>query len=194
MTKNELLIEIKKLENSLEKSYRSLRTEKYIRSNEAFQLMKEVFTETYSGYKTRAKSKLKKDELLNYYEQLKHIRSLRSSTVKGWREQKSQWRKEAKEKGIDTYAIEKKYDNWIDFIDSKPWQESAGEYYDSEELNRISWLEESEQYGELMKWCLIVEEDKKELFESQHYTKISTILTPANTEDVLNEIWRSGSF
>lgn len=194
MTKKELLIEIQKLEKSLEKSYRSLRTEKYIRSNEAFQLMKEVFTETYSGYKTRAKSKLKKDELLNYYEQLKHIRSLRSSTVKGWREQKSQWRKEAQEKGIDTYAIEKKYDNWIDFIDSKPWQESAGEYYDSEELNRISWLEESEQYGELMKWCLIVEEDKKELFESQHYTKISTILTPANTEEVLNEIWRSGSF
>lgn len=195
MTKKILLKEILKLERSLLRSYRALATEKYARSNQAYNLMKEIFTEIKStgNFKTIAKSRMKKDELYNYYEQLKYIRNLQSSTVKGWREQRKQWREEAKQDGIDVDGIDENYDEWIDHIDSRPWQESASFYYDSEELNRISWLEPSEQFTELQKWLLEVEADPdvKAMMTEGNYTKISTIHNPGNTKDILNIIWDS---
>lgn len=195
MTRAELLKEISKLENSLLKSYKGLRTEKYKQSNRAFELMQRIFKEVESTgqYKTIAKSKLNKAQLFNYYEQLKDIREMNTSTVKGWREQVKSFRAQGQQNGIDTYAIEKKYKSWIDFIDSKPWQESAPFYYDSNELNRISWLEPAEKTSELQKWLLEVENHpftRAQLLDGK-YVLLSTIHNAGNTEEILNEIWHS---
>ena len=194
MTKKQLLKEIAKQEKSLLRSFKALHGEKQIRSNEAFQLMKELFHEVKKTgeFKTVAKSKMKKDELLNYLEQLKYVRNLKSSTVKGWKEQRKQWREEAKEKDIPVDEIDENYDEWIDNIDSKPWQEIAGYYYDSETLNSIRWMEEGEAFSYLMWHCKTVEEAAGDEFKD--YVKISDILTRDNMNEVLNEIWKSRSF
>lgn len=158
--------------------------------------MKEIFkapkTSKSGAYKTIAKSKMKKDELLNYYEQLKYIRGLKSSTVKGWKEQRKQWREEAKAEDIPVDEIDENYDELMDNIDSKPWQEIAGYYYDSEVLNAIKWMEAGEGFSYLMSWCKSVEAEYKEEFVE--YVKISDILTRDNMDEVLNEIWKSRSF
>ena len=196
MTRKELLKEIAKEERSLLRSFKSLRGEKQIRSNQAFQLMKEIFkapkTSKSGAYKTIAKSKMKKDELLNYYEQLKYIRGLKSSTVKGWKEQRKQWREEAKVENIPVDEIDENYDELMDNIDSKPWQDIAGYYYDSEVLNSIRWMEEGEAFSYLMWWCKTIEEAAGDEFKD--YIKISDILTRDNMNEVLNEIWKSRSF
>lgn len=158
--------------------------------------MKEIFkapkTSKSGNYKTIAKSKMKKDELLNYYEQLKYIRGLKSSTVKGWKEQRKQWREEAKAEDIPVDEIDENYDELMDNIDSKPWQEIAGYYYDSEVLNAIKWMEAGEGFNYLMWWCKTVEEAAGDEFKD--YVKISDILTRDNMDEVLNEIWKSRSF
>ena len=183
--------EIAKQEKSLLRSFKALHGEKQIRSNEAFQLMKELFHEVKKTgeFKTVAKSKMKKDDLLNYLEQLKYVRNLKSSTVKGWKEQRKQWREEAKEKDIPVDEIDENYDEWMDAIDSRPWQEIAGYYYDSDVLNAIRWMERTEAFNYLMEWCKLVESVNEEEFKG--YTIISDILTMDNMDEVLNVIWNS---
>lgn len=194
MTKKELLKAIAKQEKSLLRSFKALHGAKQIRSNQAFALMKEVFQETKSlkaknQFKTVAKSKMKKEELLNYLEQLNYIRGLKSSTLKGWEEQRKQWRKEAKDQDIPVDEIDENYDEWIDAIDSRPWQEIAGYYYDSDVLNTIRWMERTEAFNYLMDWCKLIESVHEEEFKG--FTIISDILTMDNMDEVLNVIWNS---
>lgn len=192
MTKKQLLKEIAKQEKSLLRSFKALHGEKQIKSNEAFQLMKELFTEVKKTgeYKTVGKSKMKKDDLLNYLEQLNYVRNLKSSTVKGWKEQRKQWREEAKEKDIPVDEIDENYDEWMDAIDSRPWQEIAGYYYDSETMNQIRWMEDNEGFSYFLEHCRSVE--KRFEKELEGYEKISEILTRDNWKDVASEVWRSG--
>lgn len=184
--------EIAKQEKSLLRSFKALHGEKQIRSNEAFQLMKELFHEVKKTgeFKTVAKSKMKKDDLLNYLEQLNYVRNLKSSTVKGWKEQRKQWREEAKAKDIPVDEIDENYDEWMDAIDSRPWQEIAGYYYDSETMNQIRWMEDNEGFNYFLEHCRSVE--KRFEKELEGYEKISEILTRDNWKDVASEVWRSG--
>lgn len=192
MTRKELLKAIAKQEKSLLRSFKALHGEKQVRSNQAFQLMKEIFTEVKKTgeYKTVGKSKMKKDELLTYLEQLDYIRELKSSTVKGWKEQRKQWREEAKKDNIPVDEIDENYDEWIDNIDSRPWQEIAGYYYDSDTLNKIRWMEENEAFETFMNHCKAVEARYSKEFEG--YEKISEVLTKDNWKEIVREVWNSG--
>lgn len=196
MTKKLILKEILKLEKSLLRSYMGLRTEKFRRSNEAYNMMMDIFKEVKSTgkYKTIAKSKMTKSELLNYLEKLQNVRDLESSTVKGWRNIVKQNRKLAKERGIDVDEVEENYDDLMDYYESRNWRESAEMYYDSEELNNIRWLEPSEQYNAFLAWIKEVEASESETFEREHYTKWSEILTPDNFEDLFKAAWNGGRF
>ena len=194
MTKAQLLKEILKLEKSLERSYRALRTEKYIRSNEAFNAMRTLFKEVESTgqYKTIAKSKMRKTELYNYYERLQNIRSMDASKVSGWRNIVKQNRKRAIENDIDVDFIEENYDDIMDFNQSRDWQDSASMYYDSKELNRINWLEPVDKLREFIIFAQKIEATYSERFNKEGYVKLSEYVDMSNIEEVLSEIWRSG--
>ena len=194
MTKAQLLKEILKLEKSLERSYRALRTEKYIRSNEAFNAMRTLFKEVESTgqYKTIAKSQMRKSELYNYYERLQNIRGMDASKVSGWRNIVKQNRKRAIENDIDVDFIEENYDDIMDFNQSRDWQDSASMYYDSKELNRINWLEPADKLREFIAFAQKQEAVYSERFSKEGYVKLSEYVDMSNIEEVLSEIWRSG--
>lgn len=194
MTKAQLLKEILKLEKSLERSYRALRTEKYIRSNEAFNAMRTLFKEVESTgqYKTIAKSKMRKTELYNYYERLQNIRGMDASKVSGWRNIVKQNKKRAIENDIDVDFIEENYDDIMDFNQSRDWQDSASMYYDSKELNRINWLEPADKLREFIIFAQKIEATYSERFNKEGYVKLSEYVDMSNIEEVLSEIWRSG--
>ena len=194
MTKAQLLKEILKLEKSLERSYRALRTEKYIRSNEAFNAMRTLFKEVKSTgqYKTIAKSQMRKSELYNYYERLQNIRGMEASKVSGWRNIVKQNRKRAVENDIDVDFIEENYDDIMDYNQSRDWQDSASMYYDSKELNRINWLEPADKLSEFIAFAQKQEAVYSERFAKEGYVKLSEYVDMSNIEQVLSEIWHSG--
>ena len=196
MTKKQLLKEIYKLERSLLRSYLGLRTEKYRRSNEVYNQMLEIFKEVKSTgkYKTIAKSAMKKADLFNYYEKLLNVRGLKSSTVKGWNEILKENRKRGIQNGVDVDFVEDNYDDLMDYYDSRPYQESAHLYYDSEELNSIRWLEPSEQFQAFKDWVEFVDRTEAETIEREHYTPWSNILSPDNFEDLYKSAWNGGRF
>lgn len=194
MTKAQLLKEILKLEKSLERSYRALRTEKYIRSNEAFNAMRTLFKEVESTgkYKTIAKSQMRKSELYNYLERLQNIRSMEASKVSGWRNIMKQNRNRAIEHDVDVEYIEENYDDIMDFNQSRDWQDSASMYYDSKELNRINWLEPADKLSEFIAFAQRQEAVYSERFAKEGYVKLSEYVDMSNIEQVLSEIWHSG--
>lgn len=198
MTKAQLLKEILKLEKSLERSYRALRTEKYIRSNEAFNAMRTLFKEVESTgqYKTIAKSKMRKTELYNYYERLQNIRGMEASKVSGWRNIRKKNKEIAKENGIDIKYVEENYEDIMDFQQSRTWQESAKMYYfSSKELNRIRWLEDADMLEEFKKMCREIENQPEYIqrFNKEGYIKYSEYVTLENMDDIISEVWRAGA-
>lgn len=193
MTKAKLLKEILKLEKSLLRSYLGLRTNKFRRSNQAFNEMMDIFREVKSTgkYRTIVKSRMKKDELYNYYEKLKYIRGLESSTAKGWQKILKENRDRAKENGVDVDFIDDNYDDFKDFEYSRAWQESAYLYYDSGRLNAMRWMEEGEQFTYFKEWIMEREVANAELIKREHFTPWSEVINQDNWKDMLKAAWEA---
>ena len=80
----------------------------------------------------------------------------------------------------------------MDFNQSRDWQDSASMYYDSKELNRISWLEPADKLSEFIIFAQKREVIYNERFTKEGYVKLSEYVDMSNIDEVLSEIWRSG--
>ena len=183
MTKKEIKSEIKKLEKKLLKSYKAMKREKPLRTSHSFELMKEVFTETYSGYKTIGISKMNKSELQAYYNSLKGIEAQEGSTYKEAKKRYIKSKKRAKERGMSKELIkfiEKNADSWEVFTNSKTFKDSVSAYeYESSLFDDLRSVTEEEKFSVFKHWLEeqedmwnydLPKEEAKDLFE---YSKMT---------------------
>lgn len=195
MTKKEIKSEIKKLEKKLLKSYKAMKRDKPLRSSHSFELMKEVFTETYSGYKTIGLSKLNKSQLQAYYNSLKGIEAQEGSTYEEAKKRYVESKKRAKERGMSKDLIEfieKNADSWEVFVNSKTFKDSVSAYeYESSLFDDLRSVTEEEKYSVFKHWLEeqedvwdydLPKDEAKDLFE------YSSILSKDNWKDILKRI------
>lgn len=196
MTKKELKNEINKLETTLLKSYKAMRREKALRTGHAFNLMKEVFQETYSGYKTIGKSRMNKSELESYYNVLKGIKAQEGSTYKEAMNRYNEGVKRAKKRGMSQDLINFISDNsesWEVFANSKTFKDSVSAYeYESSLFDELRAVDEEEKFSVFQHWLEEQEdlweyemEDKKEAKSLFEYSKMSN---ENNWKEVLKRI------
>ena len=195
MTKKEIKSEIKKLEKKLLKSYKAMKREKPLRTSHSFELMKEVFTETYSGYKTIGLSRLNKSQLQAYYNSLKGIEAQEGSTYKEAKKRYEESKNRARERGMSKDLIgfiEKNADSWEVFVNSKTFKDSVSAYeYESSLFDDLRSVSEEEKFSVFKHWLEeqedvwdydLPKDEAKDLFE------YSSILTEENWKDVLKRI------
>lgn len=195
MNKKEIKSEIKKLEKKLLKSYKAMKRDKPLRTSHSFELMKEVFTETYSGYKTIGLSRLNKSQLQAYYNSLKGIEAQEGSTYKEAKKRYDESKKRAKQRGMSKELIdfiEKNADSWEVFVNSKTFKDSVSAYeYESSLFDDLRSVTEEEKYSVFKHWLEeqedvwdydLPKDEAKDLFE------YSSILTEDNWKEVLKRI------
>ena len=195
MTKKALKSEIKKLERKLLKSYKAMSREKALRTSHSYELMKEVFTKTYSGYKTIGLSRLNKSQLEAYYNSLKGIQAQEGSTYEEAKKRYIESKKRAKERGMSKELIkfiEKNADSWEVFTNSKTFKDSVSAYeYESSLFDDLRSVTEEEKFSVFKHWLEeqedmwvydLPKEEAKDLFE---YSKMTT---EDNWKEVLKRI------
>lgn len=194
MTNKLLRKEIKKLEKQLLKSYKAMRRDKALRYTKPMNLMKEVFTETYSGYKTIGISKLNKNQLEAYYNVLKGIKA-QNPTYEQVKKRYQKARARAYEKGMSKDLIkfiESNADSWETFVNSKTFKDSVSAYeYESSLFDELRSVREEEKFSVFQHWL----EEQEDLWnyelpkeESKNLFEYSSIATEDNWKEVLKRI------
>lgn len=194
MTNKLLRKEIKKLEKQLLKSYKAMRRDKRLRYTKPMNLMKEVFTETYSGYKTMGISKLNKNQLEAYYNVLKGIKA-QNPTYAQVKQRYEKARAQAYNKGMSLDLIkfiESNADSWEAFVNSKTFKDSVSAYeYESSLFDELRSVKEEEKFSVFQHWL----EEQEDLWnyeldesESKNLFEYSTIATEDNWKEVLKRI------
>lgn len=192
MTKKQLKKEIAKYEKSLLKTYKAMRRNKKLRHLSGYYKLQEIFSETYSGYKTIAKSKMKKAELEKYLDVLKGVKASDVGTYSQAEQRYKTMVKRAKSRGLSDDLLEFIEDNMGDFesfIESKTFKESLAQYeYESDLWDRLRDAKEEEKVSIFKDWL----EEKEDLWGQygidDESFKYSELVTPDNWKNILKRL------
>lgn len=193
MTRKLLMKEIRKQEKTLLKTYKAMRRNKHLRHSSGMNLMKEIFKETRSGYKTIGISKMRKSELEKYLDVLTGTKAqigTYQKQVERYKQQKQ--RALARGMGEDLISfIENNADDFEKFINSKSFKDSIASYeYESDLWDLLRNAKEEEQSDVFKHWL----EEKEDLWnfygidDSEKVFKYSDIVNEDNWKEVLKRL------